>query len=324
MVWGATVVKVMFSYSHRDEAVRDELEVHLAALRRQRQIETWHDRRIEPGTDFAGVIDENLEDADVILLLISPYFLASDYCYEIEMTRALERHEAGEARVIPIILDPCDWKSSPFAKLAALPLDGKPISKFANCHEGFLQVVEGLKAVTVGRAKTSQERMGTTCSMIPSSPATAITPARSSNLRVRKEFTDHERDTFLQDTFDYIAKFFEESLQELAKRVSEIDVKFQQIDANTFSSVIYRNGSSESECRVSTGSDIMFGKSPSIRYSSNLSQRNSFEECLSVSDDGYGLGLSSMGFFGGEDSDAMLSQQGAAEALWARLIRYLQ
>src|ERR1044072_2186300 len=95
-----------FSYSHRDEALRDELEVHLATLKRQGLIEAWHDRRITAGDDFAGVISEHLERADIILLLVSPYFLNSNYCYDVEMTRALERHREKTARVIPVILQP--------------------------------------------------------------------------------------------------------------------------------------------------------------------------------------------------------------------------
>jgi hypothetical protein len=86
----------LFSYSHKDKDLRNELEIHLAALKRQEVISTWHDRRITAGDEFSGKISENLESADIILLLVSPYFIASDYCYEVEMKRALERHEAGE------------------------------------------------------------------------------------------------------------------------------------------------------------------------------------------------------------------------------------
>src|ERR1022692_4794022 len=95
---------LFFSYSHKDEALRDVLEVHLAMLKRSGAITTWHDRRILVGDDFGQTIDENLEAADVILLLISPDFLASQYCYDRERTRALERADANEARVIPVIL----------------------------------------------------------------------------------------------------------------------------------------------------------------------------------------------------------------------------
>ena len=124
------MVRVFFSYSHRDEDLRDELEIHLSALKRQGVIETWNDRRIGAGKDFEAEIDSNLESAQIILLLVSANFIASDYCYDIEMKRAMERHSNEEARVIPVILHPCLWERTPFGKLLATPPDGKPISKF--------------------------------------------------------------------------------------------------------------------------------------------------------------------------------------------------
>jgi hypothetical protein len=119
------MASIFFSYSHKDETLRDELEKHLAMLRREGAITAWHDRRIAAGENFGNAIDEALESAGIILLLVSSDFLSSDYCYSVEMKRALERHERGEATVIPIILRPCDWHSAPFGKLLALPTDGK-------------------------------------------------------------------------------------------------------------------------------------------------------------------------------------------------------
>src|SRR5512147_326229 len=105
----AVPISLFYSYSHKDEALRDELETHLSLLRRQGFLSGWHDRRIAAGTEWAGQIDHHLEAADVILLLVSSDFLASDYCWDVETRRAMDRHEAGTARVIPVILRPCDW-----------------------------------------------------------------------------------------------------------------------------------------------------------------------------------------------------------------------
>ena len=140
------MIKLFFSYSHRDELLRDELEVHLAALKRQGVISTWHDKRLQAGDDIDQHISQQLEEADIILLLVSPYFISSDYCYEVEMQRALERHQNGAARVIPVILHPCDWQKTPFGKLRATPPDGKPISKFPNPHDAFLSVTQDIRA----------------------------------------------------------------------------------------------------------------------------------------------------------------------------------
>jgi internalin A len=121
-------LRAFISYSHKDERLRAELDTHLKLLDRQGLLDVWTDRRITAGTEWKGEIDENLERAALILLLVSVDFITSDYCYDKEMGRALERHEAGSARVIPIIVRDIDWRSAPFAKLQALPRDGKAVA----------------------------------------------------------------------------------------------------------------------------------------------------------------------------------------------------
>ena len=130
-------VEVFFSYAHEDEALRDELEKHLAILKWQGVITGWHDRKIGAGREWEGEISTHLNTARVILLLISPDFLASDYCYDVEMKRAMQRHDAREARVIPVILRPVDWKGAPFGKLQALPTDAKSVTTWTNQDEAF-------------------------------------------------------------------------------------------------------------------------------------------------------------------------------------------
>src|SRR6266496_2505001 len=144
-------VTVFISYAHEDEPLRAQLEKHLRLLQRQGCISTWQDRQIEPSTDWAQDIDEHLETASVILLLVSPDFLASDYCYEIEMKRALERHQRGEARVIPIILRPCDWHSALFGNLQCLPSDGEPVTMWNNQDEAFDYITQAIRQCITGR-----------------------------------------------------------------------------------------------------------------------------------------------------------------------------
>ncbi len=138
-------VRLFYSYSHKDEAYRDELEEHLSLLKRQGLIHTWHDRRIGAGEEWQGAIDESFEAANVILFLVSAAFLASDYCYDREMKRALEKHEAGDARVIPIIIRPVDWSGAPFSKLQALPKDAKPVTSWPNRDEAWADVAKGVR-----------------------------------------------------------------------------------------------------------------------------------------------------------------------------------
>jgi hypothetical protein len=111
------MIIVFFAYSHNDETYRNELEKHLSVLKRQGFIETWHDRRIVAGDGLENEIDQNLVDSNLVLLLISPDFLASDYCYSKEMKKALKMRSEGVAWVIPIILEHCDWKNTPLKEL---------------------------------------------------------------------------------------------------------------------------------------------------------------------------------------------------------------
>jgi tetratricopeptide (TPR) repeat protein len=138
-------VEVFFSYSHKDEDLRDELSKHLALLKRQHVITAWHDRKIGAGKEWENEIDEHLNTADIILLLISSDFLASDYCYDVEVKTAMNRHDDGEARVIPVILRPVDLKGAPFGKLQALPKDARPVTDWPNRDQAFLNVAQGIR-----------------------------------------------------------------------------------------------------------------------------------------------------------------------------------
>jgi hypothetical protein len=140
-------IEVFFSYSHKDEPLRDELEKYLSKLKRQKLISAWYDRKIGAGVEWKGQIDGHLDSARIILLLISADFLSSDYCYDIEMKRAMERHESGEARVIPIILRPVDWRGAPFGALQALPSNAIPIVLWKSRNRAFLNITNGIRNV---------------------------------------------------------------------------------------------------------------------------------------------------------------------------------
>lgn len=195
---------IFFSYSHADEALRDQLEKQLAMLKRQGVIETWHDRRIGAGRDIHNAIDEHINNDEIILLLVSPDFIASDYCYEIEMKRAMERHEAGEAIVIPVILRACDWHHAPFGKLNATPRDGKPITQWPDTDEAFLQVAKAVRSAVDGLAKKITPMEAQPAIRATSAVADHSAP-RSSNLRLAKTFTQREKDQFQSDAFEFIA-----------------------------------------------------------------------------------------------------------------------
>src|SRR5450759_378449 len=144
-----TKIEIFFSYAHADEVLRNRLEKHLGGLKRQKHIIAWYDRNIPPGAEWATEINTHLKTAHIILLLISPDFISSKYCWSVELRKAIQRHNAGEACVIPIIVRPVNWKKTPFAKLQALPTDGKPISTWSNIDEALVNVVEGIQRLAL-------------------------------------------------------------------------------------------------------------------------------------------------------------------------------
>lgn len=143
---------VFCSYSQKDEKLRAQVATGLAGLVREGLIrEAWYDRKTTPGEEWANAIDRNLEESDIILFLVSANFIASDYCMGIEVVRAMARHEKGDARVIPIILEPCDWKVAPFDGLQALRLGGQPLRAWNIVNKKRLvEVSQGMRKVVAG------------------------------------------------------------------------------------------------------------------------------------------------------------------------------
>lgn len=142
--------EIFFSYAHEDEELMNDVRRQLIVYDRQKLIVKWYDRHILPGGDWAGEIDEHLRQASIILLFVSPHFIESRYCYDVEMAEALRRQESGEATVIPIILRPCLWQDSPIGKLQALPKDGRAITLWNNRDEACLDVAQGVMRVVQG------------------------------------------------------------------------------------------------------------------------------------------------------------------------------
>lgn len=316
------MINLFFSYAHEDEELRDELEVHLSMLKRSGLVRAWHDRRITAGSDLGGEISKHLEEADVILLLLSPHFLASDYCYETEATRALQLHEAGKAVVIPVILQPCDWLESPFRKLRGTPKDGKPVAKFANINDAFLEVTRDIReaAKTLGKSESLQAA----ASIPAENTAVSNTGPRSSNLRLKKTFTDRDRDRFLDEAYAYIENFFESSLVELRDRNPGIEFGFKKITATGFTTAVYVAGAKRTSCHIWLPGRRSFGGD--IAYSANDSGlTTSINDGMTVEDDGYHIGLKTSGLSMLRSSnDGLLTPQGAAEHFWSEFISPLQ
>jgi hypothetical protein len=163
-------VKIFFSYAHQDKSLQVELDRHLTALKEEGRIVVWHNREIQAGQVWEQEIDAHINTADIIFLLISPAFMASDYAYGLEVQRALERHDSGEARVVPILLRPASWAGAPFGKLQAIPTNGKPISTWHNLDQAFSTVIQAIQDIVITllprkvegyfREKSTQDHVG--------------------------------------------------------------------------------------------------------------------------------------------------------------------
>lgn len=316
---------VFFSYSHHDEGLRDQLETQLAMLKHQGIIETWHDRRIGAGQEIDAAIDEHINQDEIILLLVSPDFIASNYCYNIEMRRALDRHDAEEAIVIPVILRACEWHHAPFGKLLATPRDGKPITQWPDRDEAFLQVAKAVREA----ATRCQASKGTRSPQKSAAPAATVAEAalpmgpRSSNLRLAKAFSQKDKDQFKLDTFEYIMRFFENSLTELAARNPGYEGVFRRVDANRFFATIYKDEKDVARATIFIGAGV-FGNGINYVHGETTGS-NSINETLSVDADDQMLYLTTMGMaMLGRDRERKLSQEGAAELLWDLVIAPLQ
>ena len=138
-------LNLFLSYAHTDEAFRKNLLSHLSPLKHQGIIVEWTDRELVPGCNWNTAIHDKLQQADLILLLISSDFLSSEYCYGIELKHAMTRHNDKSACVVPVILRPCSWGNLPFSSLQALPEGGKAISTWEDRDLAFLSVVQGIE-----------------------------------------------------------------------------------------------------------------------------------------------------------------------------------
>ena len=216
-----TALRLFYSYSHKDEEYRDQLEEHLSLLKRQNLIRSWYDRRISAGQEWQGIIDESLEAANVILFLVSAAFLASDYCYDTEMRRALEKHKKGEARVIPIIIRPVDWSGATFSKLQALPKDAKAVTSWSNRDEAWTDVARGIRKAIGELMAFSTPEQKTKGQVWPKSEQRAGTESEGpEQKKAAKEETKHEAPE--KALLEWVSPFTRQTLEGHKKPVNTV------------------------------------------------------------------------------------------------------
>jgi LuxR family glucitol operon transcriptional activator len=186
-------VNIFCSYAHKDQSLLSELKAHLFSLQHSGLITIWSDTTIAPGTNWEEQVKAHLNTAHIILLLISPAFMASDYCYSQEMQRAMERYERGKVRIIPIILRPVDWHNSPFGKLQALPRDAKPIVRWTDRDEALFDVARGIRQV-IEEILSKEELLHDASRLHSMEPHHPVSRAPHNLPRLPIEFLGREKD----------------------------------------------------------------------------------------------------------------------------------
>jgi hypothetical protein len=306
------------SYSHRDEAFRQELETHLAPLRRQGLLDQWHDRKMTAGDALDDTISAHLEQADLILMLISADFVASDYCYAKEMARAIERHEAGQARAISIVCRPCDFHDLPFARFVLLPTDAKPVSTWVDRDSAWLDVVRGIRKALEPQQLVPQQRS----SVVPATASGPSVLTRSSarpNLLLPRKFSDLDKHDFLVQAFEDMFGVFKENGVALEEDNPGVTFRQQRIDAQAFSFRIFSAGKEVAAGSLYHGGGS-FGRNQ-ICYNSNPdAPRNSMNKWFTVEATEQALALAAGGMGYGGERDALHDPATAANDLWHDII----
>ena len=303
-------MKVFISYSHLDERALDRLHTHLAVLRREQRINEWYDREILVGSDLDQDITEQLETCELFLALVSPDYLASGYCYEREMTRALERHHAGEVRVVAIIIEPCDWKETPLGNLKALPYDGKPVSTWENENEAYLNVVTELRRIL------SQDKQDNEVAYIPPSEQNSAPRPTDRRYRVKREFDEIDRSQFRNEAFSKIRTFFE---SEMANIDGNQGLRGLFVDAGKecFSCTLVNKNRPHGTAKITVNKGGGSAGMGDISYTfSEYSPFNSANGIFSIEADEYELHLTRIltGLF--EERHRCLTQEDAAKIIW--------
>lgn len=300
-------LKLFMSYSHKDEAVLDRLRIHLKTLTRDEVVEAWDDREIRAGQSIDSTIANAHDTSTVFMPIVSPDFLASDYCYEKEMQAALEKAERGEMTIFPVVAEPCDWLSSPLKRFKAVPKDGKPISEWTNANNAYLDITQELRRLaSAGGRKVVSTRM-------TKGTVTAV----ASRVKIRRDFSSIDRAKFRDAAYAELRRYFEGSIEEFGQ-IEGLQGAFEDIDANAFTCTIVNRAKRVTESHLTVrnnkGGQFSFGD---ITASFDAYARaGTANEIVSVAADDYDQYLELRLRFSGSGPDRRLSAAQVADIFW--------
>ncbi|MBB3877795.1 toll/interleukin-1 receptor domain-containing protein [Sphingomonas pseudosanguinis] len=309
------------SYTHADSALKEQFVRHLAPLRREGLIDIWHDGMLRPGEHLDPTVQAALAASDIVILLVSSDFMNSEYCYEQEMLRAFERQRAGNVRVVPVILRPCQWKGVPIgegqtlSEFVALPKDGKPVTQWTDLDAAFDDAVGAIRAMLKADHRTADlaAKEVRSAAVIPS--ANSVASASSSMLGIPAKPTDLDRDRFLRSGFTATADLFERNLAELKASDPRIDTDFERIDSRSFAASVYLDGKRVGQIGIWYGGGT-WRNALCLSYDAISSGRNSMNDWLPVEDTREGLAFGARNAMSHRRVDGPLDAEGAATYFW--------
>jgi hypothetical protein len=302
-------MKAFISYSHNDIQLLDILHKHLTQLQREGLIQTWEDRKIQAGDVLEKQIFHALEASQLFLALLSPDYIASTYCYEKEFQRAIQRQQAGELMIVPIILEPCDWLSTPFSKFKALPKDGKPVSTWENRNTAFLDVAQNIRKLVQGDIGKQTIKLNTTSPL-------------SRNYRVQKDFDSIERLEYVEKTFHDIKEFMRRNIEEVIQ-IDNVKVRVLKEDGQTFKALLVNRNkvATETELTITTQATqqrTMGFNQGDDRQISFMLGNNSHpaQKSFTLSNDEYELFWTDNNFYSGRRSNTRFTSKEIVDAIW--------
>lgn len=304
-----TGFKAFISYSHMDEHALERFTKHLAVLRREGSIDEWFDQRIAAGGDIDAAISARLDDCDLFLPLISADFLSSGYCYDLELKRALERHELGSLRVVPIIVQPCDWKASPLGRLKALPKDSKPVADWTNENTAWLDVVAQLRRLTEELPSARQE---------PTPITGGAKAPRIPKYRVKKDFDEVDKLEFRDRVFQELRDYFQQASDEI-NGIENIKSKFTTMSATSFTCTVVNRDRDRGVAHITVHAGSRRHSFGDISYSfQDRADPGTSNGWFQIEADDYELYLEHNGTMRSEK--AKLSPNQAAVMLWEEFV----
>lgn len=303
-------MKAFLSYSHRDERSLDRLRVHLAQLKREGSLSEWYDREIPAGGTIDQEIDHHLSECELFIALVSPDFIASDYCHDVEMATALQRHEDGTLHFVPVILSQCDWRSTPMGKLKALPRDGQPIGEWHNQESAYFDVAQELRALVTQETEDVQQDSGET--------QESTRTGKPSRYRVNKSFDDVDKANYRDEAYNVMKDYFRDAIKELGA-IEGVKTHFEDADSS-FSCIIVNNldRGVSSHLQVRKGSRFF----DDINYSfQERADSNTSDGGFSIENDEYDLFLKPgmQSIYGASE---ILTPLSAAEELWSDYLNH--